>query len=609
MVKVLLDDLNFFSILRCISLYKTQFQIVSLQKSKQSKFSTLFLKALSIQCDLLPQDIDNLFSYRENHESVTRFNLQIEKDRNLHQKNFILFKKFFPNSEDILIKKLSHHLSMPLITALDLIYLASYLNVSILFLHDSKSAKIVEHLGYEKKIDIKTYNSLLIGYGSCRPDYEIFDKYYYENQFHKIKNFLKAHLSSTYSFLYFCLKLNTFRAPKSENTNHLFGLVSNPKSNYFNDLPFASSFLELGNDITLCAVGSKQLKVMQSFADNTKLRCYQGNDLYFALPINLKLKVLSKCLLSAFNLFLIFPLGGSLSLAADLTRSNFFSTVCDYYFQLYQVKILWTNIEGDDYFVLGSVLAAKKQSILTAGLSWSMPPITDIDFNIFRNDIFFTWADKQHNLFEESGALVKEFIPITYPVNLKPYKEAFQQRDQKSNIKWIVYMENLAGPNLPISNSDQEILRKKLFEILESNPNLGLIFKPKNPDYDILKHQHLFDSMYQRNRLIIEHERGNFNPENKGDIVLTCGSQSLAFASHAIGLPYLTFDPCGYCDDIALLSLDNFFSFKNIDSLEEAINKSLESGQDNQTYYKLNNASASPAEDITKILISRIKVT
>ena len=62
MVKVLLDDLNFFSILRCISLYKTQFQIVSLQKSKQSKFSTLFLKALSIQCDLLPQDIDNLFA-------------------------------------------------------------------------------------------------------------------------------------------------------------------------------------------------------------------------------------------------------------------------------------------------------------------------------------------------------------------------------------------------------------------------------------------------------------------------------------------------------------------------------------------------------------------
>jgi len=604
--RVYVDDINFFSVLYSKVKYKSNFTIVS-TRSSYSFFTSLLLKYFSINYYQISPQTSDYLPIKEKSKRVSDLNLKIKDLKFLHEKNLRFLRYFFfDGSEEIITRKLSYNISKKLFAVLDIIHLAERENISAILLHDSDSVRVIKILYPQKNIALFTYPSFLVTGKSARRS-RYLDGVYYSGFCTSLWTFIKTILSNLYfltkQFFVMCKNQQNFYDIKQID---LFSLVMNMQSEFFDDMPFAKQYVDSKKNITICAIGKNEKKLKESL-NNSSSRCLTNLDLLEQLSIKQRFLIILRGLY--FQVWQIYYLmsGVNISLLSQFNRIYIHFLIYDTYFLEKKVKTLWTNIEGDNYFVQSAILAAKKHNIITAGFSWSMPVSRDLEHCIFRNDLFFCWDDRQKKFMQQSGAYIQNYIEIGYPKYLHHHKEDFSKRliHKKS---WVIFFDNFYDDDAPVSAVQSLKLMKVLFDFLEDarSINIGLILKLKNDQKPFSNFEKSINNLTDQGRLIINTEKGNFDPEEKGIIALTCGSQSLAFASHQIGMKLISFDPDGYCDDIITQDTKNFFQIKNPDVLSDLLLEFHTNKKNDIPSIPTSPIHRSPSEIISRHLIDLI---
>lgn len=604
--RVFVDDINFFSVLYSKVKYKSNFTIVS-TRSSYSFLTLLLLKYFSINySQILPQTSDYL-PIKEKLKRVSDLNLKIKNIKSLHEKNLRLLRYFFfDGSEKIITRKLSYNIARKLFTVIDIMHLADRENISAILLHDSDSVRAIKLLYPQKNDALFTYPSFFVTGKSARRS-RYLDEVYYSGFCSSLWKFIKTILSNLYFlakqlFLLFKRQQNFYDNKKID----LFSLIMNIQSEFFDDMPFAKQYIDSKKNLTICAVGKNEKELKESL-NNFSSRCFTNIDLLAQLSIKQRFLIILRGLY--FQVWQIYYLisGVNINLLSQFNRIYIHFLIYDSYFLEKKIKTLWTNIEGDNYYVQSAILAAKKHNIITAGLSWSMPVSRDLEHCIFRNDLFFCWDDRQKKFMQQSGAYIQNYIEIGYPKYLHHHKENFSKR-LIHDMSWIVFFDNFYDDDAPVSSAQSLQLMTALFNFLEDaqSINIGLILKLKNDQKSFSDFDQSLNNLSHQGRLIINTEKGNFDPEKKGTIALTCGSQSLAFASHQIGMRLISYDPDGYCDDIVAQDIKNFFQIKNLEVLSDLLLEFHTNKQNDIHSIQTFPEQKSPGEIISRHLIELI---
>ena len=576
-MKVYLDNTNFFSLLAAIRIYRFGFTIVSINPPKSISTKLIF-KIFLIKFFQLDPKQKYFLPTKEKAQIVSDLHSKVIKMDSLFSKKLLFLESFFSNSnEEILIRKLSDPITRKLFTALDLIHMSENKKINSIFFHNLDLVKCLKILYPDKKNFFYYYPNFFLNKDSIRFSRN-YDLFYFLGFFDDIKSFLKSTFSNLYLLVGFVIRFPVFiRAKNRKKDNHLFSLILNRQSNFFNDLPFLEQYIENKKSFcTICPIGDNARAIKKSFSQEGILSL-TNIELFKQISFLDRAIIIWKILSFQFLQFFYLIRGIDIRLLAELNRLYSYFLLYESYFLETNVKILWVNIEGNNTFVHSAVLAAKKHNIKTAGFSWSMPYTRNLEHSIFRNEIFFYWNQRQRKFMEQSNSLIDEYVEIGYPIHLQPHKEKFYKR-QNSKMTWILLIDNFYNDDAPISIKEHQKFTKALFRFLEKpqNHEIGLILKVKKNDSNFSSFQDSIKKLADTNRLIINFDKGNFDPEEKAILVLSCGSQSLAFASYHIGMSVIAYDPEGYFDELNKEGLLQFNQIKEIDNLEQTILSSLD---------------------------------
>jgi len=248
----------------------------------------------------------------------------------------------------------------------------------------------------------------------------------------------------------------------------------------------------------------------------------------------------------------LFVLGFSWHLAIHLSELLWEESKLETLFRNFQIKLLWTNIEGIDRQATAAAIAIHRVGGVSLGSTWSVYAYPDMTGQRNTNDIFFAWGKRHVTIFQGANAACQNFIMSGYLGDF--YLPGFQKEAQKLRGKWlnefgpkfvICYYDNIFLRNIYVTRSSVLNFFNHLLPWLKKRPEILFVFKSKKRDafenYPVEIKEILME-MEKKKQLVYSSELADLAPGLASDVIIGLYTATLPSLLASYGKEVILFD-------------------------------------------------------------------
>lgn len=250
------------------------------------------------------------------------------------------------------------------------------------------------------------------------------------------------------------------------------------------------------------------------------------------------------------------------------------------FFLVNGTRVIWTSNEDDSQTQMAA-MAINRLGGVSAGTSWSQPPIPVWNIQRNQNDIYFVWGKRMADIRKENNDLCDFFVLSGYPAEAAFDSEIERARDFRASIikkftvkNILTFFNTISGNDVLVSLEDNLNLYSEIFSWLEEDAGNFLVIKAKRKEtifkYTPIKER--INLFVQKGRCVILYERSAIYPGLAADIVLSA-SLSLPSLAAVFNRQFVYFDVHGVSQRYPL-GLSNVNVVSEAKELRNALNYS-----------------------------------
>lgn len=219
------------------------------------------------------------------------------------------------------------------------------------------------------------------------------------------------------------------------------------------------------------------------------------------------------------------------------------------FFLVNGTRVVWTCNEDDSQTQMAAI-ALNRLGGISAGTSWSQPPLPTWNIQRNQNDIYFVWGKRMVDIRKDNNDLCDFFVLSGYPAAAAFDRELERARDFRASIikefaakNIITFINTISGNDVLVSLEDNLSLYSEIFSWLEEDAANFLVIKAKRAE-TIFKYAPIKERInlfVQKRQCIILYERSAIYPGLAADVVLSA-SLSLPSMAAVFNRQFVYFD-------------------------------------------------------------------
>lgn len=278
----------------------------------------------------------------------------------------------------------------------------------------------------------------------------------------------------------------------------------------------------------------------------------------------------------------IFALGFSWHLVIYLSDLLWEESKIEALFRHFQIKLLWTNIEGIYSQSTAAAIAIHRLGGVSLGSTWSVYAYPAMSGQRNTNDVFFAWGKRHVTLFQEASAVCQNFVISGYLGDF--YLTDFQKKARQLRSQWqdafgprfvICYYDNIFLKNIYVTYSGVLSFFDHLLLWLKDHPEILFVFKSKKGDifepYPI-KTKEILMEMEKKKQLIYCSEPADLGPGLASDLVIGLYLATLPTLLASYGKEVILFDDHRLYKEWPISDLKNVTFIEEAENIKETLN-------------------------------------